>query len=261
MIRWSAQTARRRGTHHASGKIATALIATVLLLLAGGTVARAQSDDPALGSTARVAPLVSYSQRGIPAEASAENGVIARDRAHAAARRIAWDRLAGGLGITRAASDAQIEAMVASIVIEEERILAQRYAGRLTVNFNPSRVRAFGEGGTAAGRGDPRVAPDPRGAEAPPLIAPPRAASASITAVARYGSLSEWLEIRRRLSGGGAVAAMQVMAIATDRAVLRLSLRSVPTVAAEELARAGITLAPPAGGPGEGWRLGLAGRG
>ena len=77
----------------------------------------------------------------------------------------------------------------------------------------------------------------------------------------RYASLTEWLEIRRRLAGGGPVLTMQVMAIATDRAVLRLSLRSAPSIVAEELARAGITLSPPVSGPGDGWRVGLAGRG
>ncbi|MBX9698971.1 MAG: hypothetical protein K2X74_06025, partial [Acetobacteraceae bacterium] len=86
-----------------------------------------------------------YVQRGVPAEATAENGVLARERALAAGRRTAWARLATELGMASppAVSDSQLESMVASIVIEQERVTPTRYAGRITVTFNPGRTRGM----------------------------------------------------------------------------------------------------------------------
>ncbi|MFC7610285.1 hypothetical protein [Teichococcus aestuarii] len=96
-----------------------------------------------------------YVQRGVPAEATAENAVIARTRALAAAQRAAYDRMAGELGLTRGLSDSQIDSLVSSIIVEEERTTRTGYSGRLTVNFNQSRVaaRAGGGGGTGGGTG------------------------------------------------------------------------------------------------------------
>jgi hypothetical protein len=244
--------AERRGKHHALLLFATA---AWLMALPG---APAQAQDPALEPGAAVAaapPRAGLVQRGIPAEATAENGVIARERAHASARRIAWDRLAGQIGITRQASDSQIDDMVASIVIEEERITPTRYSGRITVNFNPSRVRAFGggSGGEIAGASPQE---DPRGALPPPLPVGP--AAATIEAVARYASHREWIELRRRLASAAPVARVEVLGIAVDRARLRVALRAPPNAAAGDLARIGLQLMPPAGGPGDGWRLTLA---
>jgi hypothetical protein len=76
--------------------------------------------------------------------------------------------------------------------------------------------------------------------------------------------MDEWLELQRRLRGAPAVASVQVQAIAVDRARLRIGLRAPGPVAAGELAGLGIGMAPAggdsgAGGPGETWRLGLAG--
>lgn len=255
-MRREALGAKRRGKDHGLARFATAAL---ILVLTGG-MALAQSSDPALSGSG-AGPVVSFSQRGVPADATAENGVIARDRALAAGRRAAWDRIAGAIGTSRTASDAQIEAMVGSIIIEEERITPTRYSGRITVNFNPGRVRAFADGAALAGPGaDGRPPSDPMPRETDPRHQPQQAAGTSITAIARYATLAEWLEIRRRLSGGGPVSGMQVLAVATDRAQLRLSLRMAPNTAAAELARVGIMLAPPLGGPGDGWRLGLAGR-
>lgn len=234
--------ARARGQNHAAALIATILAALCLPL----APAQAQ-DEPA--------PL-SYSQRGVPAEATAENGVIARERAFVSGRRAAWERIASAAGVTRSLSDSQIEAMVTSIIIEEERTSPTRYTGRITVNFNPSRVRAItgaasAEGGEAAGTpGQP--------AEADARPPPNMPAVATIEAIAIYGSLNEWLELRRRLRGS--VARMDVMAISTDRARLRLGLRAPPAVAVEDLARQGLTFSPGSGAPGDAWRVGLAGR-
>jgi len=245
-------TAGRTGKHHFP-----LLFATMALLLAWpGTAARAQDDAALEAPSAPTPPPVSYTQRGVPAEASAENGVIAREQGLAAGRRAAWNRLAAGLGITRSPSDAQIESMVSSMVIEEERTFPTRYAGRITVNFNPSRVRAFGGGGggdVAAGGGQPGGT-DPGG-----RLPPPAPTTSSINAVAYYGSFREWTELRRRLAAAGPIARVDIEGIATDRARLRLGLRGPGNVAATDLARIGVTLTPPQGGPGSAWRIGLAG--
>jgi hypothetical protein len=236
------RTARARGQNHAA-----ALIATALLALAQPAAPRAQEAPAAISAT----------QRGVPAEATAENGVIARERAFTAGRRAAWERIATAAGVTRQLSDAQIESMVTSIIIEEERTSPTRYAGRITVNFNPGRVRAItGGAGTAEGGAG---TPAPGGAGASPDAPRPSGpAAATVDAVALYGSLAEWLEIRRRLVANA--ARLEVVAISTDRARLRLGLRAPPAVAAEELARQGLTLTPGSGAPGDAWRVGLAGR-
>ncbi len=222
------------------------MIATVMLALATPAAPRAQEAPAA----------VSYSQRGVPAEATAENGVIARERAFVAGRRAAWERIASAAGVTRSLSDSQIEGMVTSIIIEEERTSPTRYTGRITVNFNPGRVRAItGGSGTAEG-GTPGVPGTP--GEPPPRPVASGPAAATIEAVALYGSLNEWLEIRRRLVAN--TARLEVVAISTDRARLRLGLRAPPAVAAEELARQGLTMSPGSGAPGDAWRVGLGGR-
>ncbi|NMJ40383.1 hypothetical protein GWK16_03965 [Roseomonas sp. JC162] len=243
--------------------IATALLAVAVPMAS----ARAQDTVPTPGPAAApvtaapaAAPAaISYVQRGVPAEATAENGVIARERAFVAGRRAAWDRIASAAGVTRQLSDAQIESMVASIIIEEERTSPTRYAGRITVNFVPSRVRAITGSAVADGGGTPGPAPAgtaPDG-DAPPRPAAPVPVASTVEAVALYGSLNEWLELRRRLRGQ---ARIEVTAISTDRARLRLGLRTAPGVAAQELAQQGITLVPGSGAPGDAWRVALAGR-
>lgn len=183
-----------------------------------------------------------YSQRGVPAEATAENGVVARDRALASARRIAWGRVAGD-NAARSLTDAQIEALVESIIIEEERTGPTRYAGVVTVNFRRSGSQAVLSGV------DPATALAPRN----------MATVATVEATARYGSMTEWLEIRRRLAAAPEVARIDVVAISVDRARLRIALRAAPPAAAEALVEAGILLAPQAGAP-DPWRVGLGSR-
>ncbi len=234
--------ARARGKNHAA-----AMIATALLMLAPLAAPRAQ-DAPAVPAA------ISFTQRGVPAEATAENGVIARERALANGRRAAWERIASASGSTRTLTDAQIEAMVSSIIIEEERTSPTRYTGRITVNFNPSRARSYtgGSGTAEGGGGTPSEATTERRPQGPVT------AAATVEAVALYGSLNEWLELRRRLRG--AAARIDIVAISTDRARLRLGLRAPPAVAAEELATQGVTMIPGSGAPGDAWRVGLAGR-
>jgi len=130
-------------------------------------------------------------QRGVPAEATAENGVLAREKALAAGRRIAWERMLAETGQPGGnISDRQIEDMVSSIVIEQERTGPTRYSGRITVNFNPSRVRqAIGGGGAAPIAGNAETTGR--------ILAGP--ASQWVEAIATYHSLGEWLELQRRL--------------------------------------------------------------
>lgn len=222
---------RARGKNHAAWLLATVLLAAPL------AAPRAQDGT------------ISYVQRGVPAEATAENGVIARERALAAGRRTAWERIAAAAGVDRRLSDAQIEAMVASIIIEEERTSPTRYAGRITVNFNPSRASA------ALGSAAPPA--DDGSSDTPVRPSGPVAPTATIEAIAVYGSLQDWIELRRRLGG---LARMDVVAISTDRARLRLGLHTAPGAAAEEFARAGLALVPGSGAPGDAWRVALAGR-
>lgn len=256
----------RGGDNHAR-----ALPATAALLLAalGATVAALPPPAAAQGlspfATELGGGVLNTTQTGVPAEATAENGVLARERAHAAGRRLAWERLVAEAGAPPVQlSDSAIENMVSSIVIEQERTTPTRYSGRITVNFNPSRVRA-----QLAGRapGIPReaaTAATPEGAPPGVAAAPPAApASNWVEAVATYRSMAEWLELRRRLRGAGPVASVEVQGIAVDAARLRLGLRAPPPVAAGDLAGLGIAMVPAlgAGGAGETWRLGLAGGG
>ena len=97
----------------------------------------------AAAATEPPAASLNLTQRGIPAEASAENGVLAKEQALAAGRRAAWAKLLAEAGTTGPnLSDKQIDDMVSSIVIEQERISPTRYTGRITVNFSANRVRS-----------------------------------------------------------------------------------------------------------------------
>lgn len=187
-----------------------------------------------------------FTQRGVVAEATAEDAVAARERGMIAAQRAAWTRLAAEMSLPPA-TDRQIEAMVDSVVVEQERTTLTTYTGRLTVNFNPGRVQSF------AGR--PVATPAPAAA----VPGGPQIPATFLEVTARYGSLAEWLDVRRRLLAAASVAQVDVLAISTDQARLRLGLRAPPAQVAGELAPSGLRLAAGAR-PGEGWRVGLAGR-
>ncbi len=243
--------------------LASALIACSLLAAAPPAGAQTAEEPPAPAAPAPVAVLNPV-QQNVPAEATAENAVLARERALAAGRRTAWDRLAAEAGVPGriALSDAQIERMVTSMVIEQERITPTRYAARITVNFNPSRAReALGARAPAAAGGGWGGS----GEGASEAIARPAPASTWVDAVATYSSMGEWLELRRRLAEAPPVASVTVQGIAVDAARLRLGLRTPAPMAAEAMAGLGLALLPPPGAPGveggsasAGWRLGLA---
>jgi hypothetical protein len=242
-------TRARRGNNHGRGlgAIGTALVGACaawllgagLMLAAPAALAQDAEEEAPIAQN----PLV---QRNVPAEATAENAVVARDRALASGQRIAYDRMASALGLSKGLSDQQIEGMVASLVIESERITPRGYSARITVNFRPP-------SGVARGMA---AAPPPVPGQAPqggPAVA-------SVEAIARYRSLPEYAELTQRLTNSGAVARMDVVTVAGDMARLRLGLRSPPAAAASELAESGVMLAP--GDPrfGEGWRIGLGAR-
>ncbi|PHK94933.1 hypothetical protein CR162_10885 [Pseudoroseomonas rhizosphaerae] len=187
-----------------------------------------------------------YVQRGVPAEATAENAVVARTRALAAAQRTAYERMAGELGLPRGLSDSQIDSLVSSIIVEEERTTRNGYNGRLTVNFSQSRVAAR-SGGVAGG---PSTGPSPGlppgGDAAPPVVPAAQQAAGFIQAEARFGGQREWLELRRRLLTSPEIASVDIQAIAVDGARLRLGLRQAPQQAMQALPATGLVLVPPA---------------
>lgn len=209
-------------------------------------------------------PLV---QRGVAAEATAENAVQARERAFVAARRAAWQRLAAATGSSQNPSDAQLESMTRAIIVESERTSGTRYVGRLTVQFASGTAGVSGSSGIARATGDagaPRATAEAGSAPA----ASTRTSSsngegavaggpsvASIEASAGFRSLPEWLEVRRRLLASGQVTNVEVQAISMDAARLRLALRSQPGDAQAALTDAGFWV----DGAGPGWRIGLAG--
>ena len=208
----------------------------------------------ALPALAQFSDMGALTQRGVPAEATAENGVVAQERAFAAGRRAAWDRIQGMVNTPRRPTDAELDRMVRSIVIEQETTGPQRYTGRMTIQFDAEAVQSFAEGGEV------RAATLPSGiaSEAPANVTTPTPVLASLEATARYGSLNEWLEIRRRVVAAG--AKLDVMAITTDRAHLNLGLRVPVGLAQEVFAQSGLQLVPGTGTRNDQWRLGLAGR-
>jgi len=192
-----------------------------------------------LPAAAQDNPLV---QRGVPADATAENAVLARDRAHASARRIAYQRLMEQTGgaTASAPSDSQLESMVAALIVEEERTTPTRYSGRLTVQFNAGLVASVT--GRALQGGSGGLA-----------LNIPMAAQAFMEGSSRHGSLSEWLELRRRLRASGSVASIEIIAVSMDSARFRLGLRQQPTEAAAGLLGAGLNIIS----IGSGWQVSL----
>jgi len=226
------------GHNHARRLRAIALAAALGCVIGLPIAARAEGEEPS--APASETPLI---QRDIPAEATAENAVVARDRALVAGQRIAYERMAASLGLPADASDRDIQALVSSLVIESERITPRGYTARITVNFNPP-------GGATA----------PLAAQVPPPLpgaTPQGPTVASVEALARYRSLPEYADLARLLAAQSAVARVEVVSITGQQARLRLALRSQPEDAAAEMARVELLLGP--GAPGEGWRLGLAG--
>ncbi len=176
-------------------------------------------------------------QRGVQAEATAENAVLARDRAHASARRIAWQRLLEQTGATGGPTppDSQLENMVAALIVEEERTTPTRYSGRLTVQFNPGLVAS------STGRS---FTPPAGGGGGGLALNIPMAAQGYMEASSQHSSLGEWLELRRRLRASGSVASMEIVSLSMEAARFRLGLRQPAAEAAAALSGAGLVVTP-----------------
>lgn len=206
-------------------------------------------------------PLV---QRGVPAQGLAADAVTARERAHAAATRTAFQQMMRALGISRATpSDGQLAQMVAAIIIEQERTGPNRYDGRLTIQFSAGAISALigrpvgaavGEPGGEPG-GGPVARPSGETGEEPPAagLNIPMAATGSVLATARHGSLDGWVELRRRLLESPAVVSVDVLAMTMETARVRLGLSQPPDAAAAALAASGIMVEP----DGADWQVGL----
>lgn len=188
-------------------------------------------------------PLV---QRGVPAEASAGDAVAAREAAIASARRIAFRRMAEQLGgPAPSLSDSQIESLVAAMIVEEERTTATRYIGRYTFQFQPGAVGSALNRpvtGLGAGGGGLNI---------------PMAATGSINATVRTGSLPAWQDARRRMLQSGAVVRVEVLELTMDMARVRLGLSRSAEESAAALSAVGLAVQP----DGPGWQVGLAGGG
>lgn len=251
---------RGRGIHHLWAVAATGVLLWSAPPLTRSALAQATPGAVAGNSLpfqASAEQPSALTQTGVPAEATAENAVIARDRALAGAQRIAYERMAEALGLPKGIDSAQLDQLVSSVVIEQERTSRTSYSGRVTVNFNPDRVRDASGGRLALG-----AAP---GAPAGPLLAP---ASAFLDVKASFLGGQEWFELRRRLLANPMVANVDIRAIAVDGARLRLGLRGSPAQATGELGLVGIRLGPAQPTPGQptpgqpadnAWRLSLAG--
>jgi hypothetical protein len=223
---------------------ATIVMGCLLGVTLGAAPGRAQDATPAASAPAPGG----YVQRGVPAEATAENAVVAKTRAIAAAQRLAYERMAGELGISKSASDSQIDRMIDSIVVEQERTTRTGYSGRLTINFNANRV-----GGRSGGGGSGSAPAAPGGGDAAAPVNPRSgAASSYVEASASYASMREWLELRRRLAASPEVASVDILGIAVDGARLRIGLRNTPDMAAQGLPASGIMVGGdmPAAAPG-----------
>jgi hypothetical protein len=240
------------------GLIHAAALAAGLVL---APAAMAQ-DDPAV-------------QRGVVAEATAANAVLAKERAIANAQRAAYQRYAAATGANPNASPSQIESMVTSMVVEQERSTLNGYSGRYTIRFRGAGTSSSGavasSGGGNSGALPPLGGPSaPAAAPAslPPGTPPILPLSSYLEAGTNFRSFDEWLTLRRRLLAQPSVGSVDILAISTEGARLRIGLRSPPEAAAGALAAGGIALVPsqpplpnglpnPATGPG--WRVGLAG--
>jgi len=251
---------RPRAIHGGRGAGMRGIGAALALLLMGGAFPALAQDDPAV-------------QRGVAAEATAANAVLAKDRALANARRTAYQRFAAATGRDPNASDSTIESLVSSMVVEQERSTLNGYSGRYTVRF-----RGAGGGGAprntdtaSAGAGSSGGAVPPLGgpvatpSSLPPGTPPILPLTSYVEAGTSFRSFDEWLALRRRLLAQPSVGSVDILAISTEGARLRIGLRAPPGVAAQEMAGGGVALMqaqPVAGMPlpaGPAWRVGLAG--
>lgn len=170
-----------------------------------------------------------FTVSGIAAEATAETAIAARERAIAAGLRSAWLALLARQAPAEearlgAVSADELERLVESYEVENERLGATRYAATLTVNFRPDRVRSL-------------------------LAATPgRAPAARLEVAAPLQGVNDWVELRRRLANAPAVGGYELLSLSRREARLALSLPGGAAGAAA-LEQAGLRLADGPTGP------------
>lgn len=92
-----------------------------------------------------------YAVAGVHVDESAANAAAAQQAGFASAQRIGLERLVRRLTVPEelvargmpAVQGAQLDALVSSVDVEEERRSGTRYIGRLTVRFDPTGVRTL----------------------------------------------------------------------------------------------------------------------
>lgn len=173
--------------------------------------------------------------RGVAAEATAETATLARERAIAGGLRSAWATLLAreapaDQARLSAIGGEELERLVESFEVENERVGPTRYAASLTVFFRPEPVRAL-------------------------LAARPSAGPAGrVEVVAPLSDVAQWVEIRRRLAAAPSVSAVEILSLSRQEARLALTVAGGPSAAAAALEAAGLRLRD---GPG-GATLGLS---
>ncbi|MCU0986309.1 MAG: hypothetical protein MUC89_15460 [Acetobacteraceae bacterium] len=198
-----------------TGPARRALLAAALVLAAPWGQAAAQESG--------------FVVRGVAAEATAETATAARERAIAGGLRSAWATLLAReapadqarLG---AISAQDLERLIESYEVENERVGSTRYAATLTVLFRPEPVRAL-----LAAR--PSVGPAGR-----------------IEVTAPLSGVNDWVEIRRRLAGAPAVGEVEILSLSRREARLALTVSGGEQAAAAALAAAGLRLRDGPGG-------------
>jgi hypothetical protein len=208
---WAAEISRRSGGLGRRCLLAAA--AAVALVRAGGAAAQGAG----------------FTVRGIAAEASGETATAARERAIAAGLRSAWAALVareapGAEARLGAVSGDELERLIESYEVENERVGATRYAATLTVNFRPDRVRSL------------------------LATAPARAPAGRVEVVAPLSEVRDWVELRRRLASAPAVSGVELLALSRREARLALSLPGGQAGAAA-LEAAGLRLGDGPAGP------------
>jgi hypothetical protein len=253
----------RGAIRHRPLRAARSLVASlpVLAALALG----AASSPPALAQDA-------LTQRGIPAEATAENAVVARERAIANAQRIAFDRLAREMGISGRPGD--LDSLVDSLIVESERSTLNGYSGRYTIRFNPRRIAALGGrmpvtegGGPAPDASGPASGPVPSAATSTPAPSPPPPSSTRAPTSARSTNGSRcaasssrsrasraWTSSRSRWTARGCGSGCAPRRTSRPANSRRAASSSPPS--RRPPSRPGV---PRPATPPPGWRVGLAG--
>ncbi len=152
----------------------------VAVLLLGATLAAQVGGERGI---APVAATTDIQVSGIEVNVQGPSAEEARDSAWREAQRRAWEKIGGP-----AISDSQLQGLVSSIVIEQERIGPRRYIARLTVVFDRQRAGGLlGQGGQMA--------------KSPPMLVIPVTLSAGTATT--FELRNEWQRAWAEFQAGG----------------------------------------------------------